>query len=155
MKHDIHSSSTDDATPALRRPINNSDGTANGSAFDTDSKTNRHDTLNKLTDPELAHMITTAQGILQARAEKRKSDAMEQIRQIAAAAQIAVTFDAGRKPKGAKAVLRAGDRFVNPADASQSYIVGKGKPPHWFASLRDKNRLPSPASALEPALKEQ
>jgi hypothetical protein len=102
------------------------------------------DTLNKLTDPELVQVISTAQGLLQARADRCKSDAMEQIRQIAATAQIIVSFDAGRKPKGGKAVLKAGERYVNPADASQSYVVGKGKPPHWFAALRDKNRLPAP-----------
>ena len=103
------------------------------------------DTLNKLTDPELSQVIAAAQGLLQSRNEKRKSDAMEQIRQIAATAQITVSFDAGRKAKG-KAVMRAGDRYVNPADASQSYVVGKGKPPNWFAALRDKNRLPAPVA---------
>ncbi len=105
------------------------------------------DTLNKLTDPELAQVIAAAQGLLQGRSEKRKSDAMDQIRQIAATAQITVSFDASRKPKGGKAVMRAGERFVNPADANQSYVVGKGKPPHWFAALRDKNRLPPPVVA--------
>ena len=105
-----------------------------------------HDTLSKFTDPELAQVIAAAQGLLQTRAEKRKSDAMEQIRQIAATAQITVSFDASRKPKGGKAVMRAGERFVNPADASQSYVIGKGKPPHWFAALRDKNRLPAPVA---------
>ena len=102
------------------------------------------DTLNKLTDPELSQVIAAAQGLLQSRNEKRKSDAMEQIRQIAANVQITVSFDAGRKAKSVKAVLRAGDRYVNPADTSQSHVVGKGKPPHWFAALRDKNRLPPP-----------
>jgi DNA-binding protein H-NS len=104
------------------------------------------DTLNKLTDPELSQVIAAAQGLLQARAEKRRSDAMEQIRQIAASVQIPVSFDAGRKAKGMKAVLRAGDRYVNPADPNQSHVVGKGKPPHWFAALRDKNRLPAPVA---------
>ena len=104
------------------------------------------DTLNKLTDPELSQVIAAAQGLLQTRAEKRKSDAMEQIRQIAATVQIAVSFDASRKAKGIKAVLRAGDRYVNPADANQSHVVGKGKPPNWFAALRDKNRLPAPVA---------
>jgi hypothetical protein len=105
------------------------------------------DTLSKLTDPELSQVIASAQGLLQARAEKRKSDAMEQIRQIAATAQITVSFDASRKPKGGKPVMRAGERFINPADANQSYVVGKGKPPHWFAALRDRNRLPPPVAA--------
>ena len=42
-----------------------------------------------------------------------------------------------------KAVLRAGDRYVNPGDPTQSYVVGKGKPPQWFAALRDKFAAPS------------
>jgi hypothetical protein len=102
------------------------------------------DTLNKLNDQELTQVIALAQGLLQTRSEKRKSDAMEQIRQIAATAQITVSFDAARKAKGSKAPMRAGDRYVNPADATQSYVVGKGKPPNWFAALRDKSRLPTP-----------
>lgn len=104
------------------------------------------ETLNKLNDAELVQMIAAAQGLLKSRDEKRRSDAMEQIRQIAANAQIIVSFDAARKPKGGKPVLRAGDRFINPADATQSYVVGKGKPPQWFAALRDRNKLPAPVA---------
>jgi hypothetical protein len=102
------------------------------------------ETLTKLNDQELTQVIAAAQGLLQTRAEKRKSDAMQQIRRIAATAQITVSFDAARKPKGGKAPMRAGERYVNPAEASQSYVVGKGKPPNWFAALRDKGRLPAP-----------
>ena len=102
------------------------------------------DTLNKLTDPELTQVIATAQGLLQTRAEKRKSDAMEQIRQIAATVQINVSFDASRKVRINKPMLHAGDRYVNPVDAAQAYIVGKGKPPQWFVALRDKGKLPAP-----------
>ena len=112
------------------------------------------DTLNKLTDPELTQVIATAQDLLQTRAEKRKSDAMEQIREIAAKVQINVSFDAGRKPKGTRPMLHAGDRYVNPADVTQSYVVGKGKPPHWFVALRDKGRLPTPAAPDSPKPKE-
>ena len=113
------------------------------------------DTLNKLTDPELTQVIATAQELLQTRAEKRKSDAMEQIRQIAATVQINVSFDAGRKAKGIRPMLHAGDRYMNPADASQAYIVGKGKPPQWFTALRDKNKLPAPVALNSPKPKEQ
>ena len=102
------------------------------------------ETLTTLTDPELSQMITKAQELLHTRAEKRKSDAMEQIRQIAANAQITVSFDGSRKPKMVKSPLRAGERYVNPADPAQAFVVGKGKPPQWFAALRDKNRLPAP-----------
>ena len=112
------------------------------------------DTLNKLTDPELTHVIATAQELLQTRSEKRKSDAMEQIRQIAATVQIAVSFDAGRKAKGTKPMLRAGDRYVNPAEVTQAYIVGKGKPPQWFVALREKSKLPTPVASDSPKPKE-
>lgn len=112
------------------------------------------DTLNRLTDPELTQVIEAAQGLLQTRAEKRKSDAMDQIRQIAATVQIAVSFDGGRKAKGSKPMLRAGDRYVNPADTSQSYTVGKGKPPQWFVALREKSKLPAPVTADSPKPKE-
>ena len=104
------------------------------------------DTLNKLTDPELTQVIAAAQGLLHTRNEKRKSDAMEQIRQIAANVQITVSFDAARRGKASKPLLRAGDRYVNPGDATQSYVVGKGKPPNWFVALRDKSRLPTPVA---------
>ena len=113
------------------------------------------DTLTKLTDPELTQVIATAQGLLQTRAEKRKSDAMEQIRQIAATVSINVSFDAGRKARSNKPMLHAGDRYTNPADASQAYIVGKGKPPQWLVALRDKNKLPSPVISDSPKPKEQ
>ena len=113
------------------------------------------DTLNKLNDPELTQVIATAQGLLQTRADKRKSDAMEQIRQIAATVQINVSFDAGRKAKGSKPMLHAGDRYVNPSDATQSYVVGKGKPPQWFVALREKSKLPAPVAADSPKPKEQ
>ena len=112
------------------------------------------DALTKLTDPELTQVIATAQDLLQTRAEKRKSDAMDQIREIAAKVQINVSFDAGRKAKGTKPMLHAGDRYVNPADVTQSYVVGKGKPPHWFVALRDKGRLPVPAAPDSPKPKE-
>lgn len=112
------------------------------------------DTLTKLTDPELTQVIAAAQGLLQTRAEKRKSDAMEQIRQIAATVAINVSFDAGRKRGSNKPMLHAGDRYTNPADASQAYVVGKGKPPQWFVALRDKNKLPAPLASDSPKPKE-
>ena len=108
------------------------------------------DTMSKLNDQELTQFIAAAQGLLHARAEKRKSDAMEQIRQIAASAQISVSFDTAKRPKAAQAVLRAGDGYVNPADATQFHVVGKGKPPGWFAALRAKNKLPAPVSVSTP-----
>ena len=103
------------------------------------------DTLHDLNDQDLAQLISTAQGLLKARVEKRRNDAMEQIRRIAATAKILVKFDGARKPRGCKARLGAGDRYVNPDDAAQSYVVGNSKPPKWFTALREKGRLPAPS----------
>ena len=102
-------------------------------------------TLAAMTDGELAQVIEQAQTLLTTRAEKRKADAMEEIRRLAASVQIQVRFDAGLKPKASKAtMLKAGERYINPDDPSRSYTVGKGKPPNWFTTLRDRNRLPIP-----------
>ena len=103
------------------------------------------DTLHDLNDQDLAQLISTAQGLFKARVEKRRKDAMDQIRQIAATAKILVKFDGARKPKRGNPRLRTGDRYVNPDDASQFYVVGNSKPPKWFCVLRDKGRLPAPS----------
>ena len=103
------------------------------------------DTLHDLNDQDLAQLISTAQGLLKTRVEKRRNDAMEQIRQIAASAKILVKFDGARKPRRGKTRLRAGDWYVNPDDASKFYVIGNSKPPRWFCVLRDKGRLPAPS----------
>lgn len=63
------------------------------------------DTLENLNEQELKQLISAAQGLLQARAEKRRSDAMDQIRRIAATAQIIVKFNGSRKAKRGKGRL--------------------------------------------------
>ena len=113
------------------------------------------DTLSNLNDQELSQIISTAQTLLQGRAEERRNEAMEKIRQIASTAQIIVSFDRVRRPRGRKRLLRAGDRYVNPGDAGQSYVVGEGKQPPWFLALRDKGRLPPPVASDLLKTKEQ
>lgn len=108
------------------------------------------DTIEQLSDQELTGLISAAQSLLQARVERRRNDAMEQIRQIAVTAQLMVSFDGARKAKRGRPQLRAGDRYLNPADVSQSYVVGKGKQPQWFVALRDKRRLPPPIASGSP-----
>ena len=105
------------------------------------------ETLTNLNDQQLAKLISTAQELLQERLEKRKREAMDQIRQIAATAQIVVSFRGGRASNRRRTTLRTGDRYVNPSDESQSYVIGNGKQPNWFVALRDKGRLPPPAAS--------
>ena len=102
------------------------------------------ETVTNLNDQQLAELISTAQELLQARLEKRKIEAMDQIRQIAATAQIVVSFRGSRASKRRRTTLPAGDRYVNPSDGFQSYVVGNGKQPNWFVALREKGRLPPP-----------
>ena len=69
------------------------------------------DTLENLNEQELTQLISAAQGLLQARAEKRRDEAMEQIRQIATTAKIIVKFNGSRKAKpdkGRKPPLSSG-----------------------------------------------
>ena len=103
------------------------------------------DNIKQFKDEQLSEFILAAQAELKERAEQRKRDAMEQIRQIAAAAQIDVRFAApgGRAQRNGK-TLKAGDRYVHPADATKSFTVGKGRPPAWFADLQRKGKLPRP-----------
>ena len=98
-------------------------------------------------DEQLTELIVAAQAELKERAEQRKRDAMEQIRQIAAGVQIEVRFagQGARAARNGKAALKAGDRYVHPADATKSFIVGKGRPPAWFVDLQKKGNLPRPS----------
>ena len=75
------------------------------------------DTLITLNDQELTQIIVAAQGLLQSRTEKRKSDAMEQIRQIAARAQIIVSFTTAQKAKALKPTLRAKGKLPVPVSS--------------------------------------
>lgn len=101
------------------------------------------DTLKSMSDGELGQVIAVAQGELKERAEKRREDAIEEIRRIAASVQIEVSINgAGRKPARVKPALRAGERYQHPSDPAKVYIVGKGRPPEWFDTLRAKGALP-------------
>jgi len=104
------------------------------------------ETIKLCKDEQLSEFILAAQAELKERAEQRKREAMEQIRQIAVAAQIDVRFagPGGRAKKNPKAVLKAGERYVHPGDATKSFTVGKGRPPAWFTDLQRKGKLPRP-----------
>jgi DNA-binding protein H-NS len=111
--------------------------------------------LRKLNDDELDQMIVVAQTELKDRAEKRKQEAIEEIRRIAGSVNIQVTIGSAtaKEPmKKARPPLKAGDRYTNPENPAEVYIVGKGRPPGWFEKLRTKGKLPPPMPAMpEPA----
>jgi len=100
------------------------------------------ETLKRLPDEELGQLIEMAQSELKERTEKRRQDAMDEIRRIAAAAQIQVRFSGPRKSaRNHKAALKAGERYQHPSDPTKVYVVGKGRPPEWFETLRAHGAL--------------
>jgi hypothetical protein len=98
--------------------------------------------VKQLKDEELAQVIECAQTELKDRAEKRRQDAMEQIRRIAASVRIQVNFAGSQRKasRNGKPALKAGERYPHPTDPTKFYVVGKGRPPEWFLTLREKAR---------------
>src|SRR5437660_7708550 len=107
----------------------------------------KSEALPQLTDEQLKELMSKAQALLKERAEQRRQEAMEQIRQIAASAKLRVTFTERGRARHARTPMRAGERYQNPADPSQVYEITKGPPPPWFVTLRDMGRLPAPVKA--------
>src|SRR4051812_17148416 len=104
------------------------------------------DAIKKATDDELRQWIAQADGELKARAEKRKQDAIAEIKRIAGSVNIHVSIGGRSKVKSA---LTARDRYVNPDNPAESYTVGKGRPPGWFEKRRAKGALPAPEAASD------
>jgi hypothetical protein len=104
------------------------------------------DAIKKATDDELRQWMTQADAELKARAEKRKQDAIAEIKRIAGTVNIHVSIGGRGK---AKSTLTAGDRYVNPDNPAERYTVGKGRPPGWFEKRRAKGALPPPEVASE------
>ncbi len=96
------------------------------------------ETMRGLDDAQLRQVIQFAETELKNRAEDHKRSAMEQIRKLAAEARIQVTFRPGRRPRS----LKAGSIYANPADPTQRYVVGKGRPPAWFLKLQAAGEIP-------------
>lgn len=95
--------------------------------------------IKKATDEDLGQLIKLAQAELKDRAEKRRADAISQIKKLALAEGLQVSFE--KKPT--KAPLKAGAAYTNPANTTQRYVVGNGRPPQWFEDLRAKGQLPA------------
>jgi hypothetical protein len=107
------------------------------------------DAIKKATDDELRQVVTLAEQELKDRAEKRKQATIEEIRRIAGAQGLQISFRSPERKRPHKP-LHAGQRFSNPDNPEQIYEVDKGRPPGWFERLRAKGRLPE-ASATLPA----
>jgi DNA-binding protein H-NS len=111
--------------------------------------------LESLDEEALQQVIRQAQELLQARQQQKRREAIEQARSILAGAGLTakdLTAESrASSPRSRKSAaktapaMRAGDRYVNPANAAQSWTVGRGRVPNWFRELRDAGTLPEPS----------
>lgn len=98
--------------------------------------------LKKLTDEDLTSWIVAAQGELGSRRETRKRDAMEKIRELAATAEIKVSFGGhARRGVRIKQAAKSTERYQNPENPAEFYVPGHGRSPKWFERLRSQGRL--------------
>lgn len=95
-----------------------------------------------LPDDQLNSLITCLEKERHARIETTQEAARKEIERIAEEAGIVVSVR--RKPADSTIHLRQGDIYRNPANHSQEYVVGNGRPPNWFILLRAEKRLPLP-----------
>lgn len=106
---------------------------------------NTHTLLDRaraLPDDQLNELITCLEKERYDRLSIAQEAARREIERIAEQAGIAVTMS--HKPADSAIQLRQGDIYRNPANHSQEYIVGNGRPPNWFVLLRADKRLPPP-----------
>jgi DNA-binding protein H-NS len=92
--------------------------------------------INGATIGELEQIAALAQAELEKRRRKRRDEAIAEIRRIAGAEHIPVSFTAKvRPPKGEKMrVYRSGCRYQHPADKAMVW-TGKGQKPNWLREL--------------------
>jgi DNA-binding protein H-NS len=115
------------------------------------------DTLDTADEGTLLEMIERAHALLAQRQQSRKHETMEKAAADLEAAAISadefVEYLRRRgKTKKAPATKpkMAKGRYVNPADPTQSYELGRGRPPQWFRALDASGQLPSPDSPDTP-----
>lgn len=115
------------------------------------------DTLEAADEGTLLEMIERANTLLAQRQQSRQREAMERAASDLEAAGISADEFAAflaRRGKGKKAPAgkpkTPKGRYVNPADPSQSYELGRGRPPKWFTELEASGQLPAPEGPEAP-----
>lgn len=103
--------------------------------------------LEDMTDQQLHELIAAAGGLLEKRRHEEREKAIAEAR--ARLAAVGLTFrDVSRSANGGAkkrpSSLRNGDRYVNPADSGEAYVVGRGRRPKWFIDLEKSGGLPAP-----------
>lgn len=130
------------------------------------------DTLQNLSDDELKDLAARIDALLKERHAAARHGAIEQAREILD--KVGLTFahvvgrgkaktgsgntsqTAGWSESSSRSATRgtntsrsasykAGARFVNPADPSQSWTAGKGRKPKWLTDLEANGEAPAPS----------
>ena len=95
--------------------------------------------LSKLSDDDLKALEASIQAERKSRADRRRQAAIDEIRKLAAEAEIVVSFGNGRTRR-TRHPLRTGTTIQHPDDPSKSYTVGKGRPPAWVLRATRESR---------------
>src|SRR5262245_24965366 len=105
--------------------------------------------LQAMTDEQLQEWVEEAQDEQERRKKAKRQKAIDDAKALLAAAGLSLkdALSSGTgKGKGKKAgqPLKQGQRYVNPANPSEVYTVGRGRRPKWFADLEAKGQTPAP-----------
>ena len=110
-------------------------------------------TLENADEGTLMEMIERANLLLVQRREGRRNEVMEAAASELETAGISADEFAEflrrrsrRKAPAARPKTPKG-RYVNPANPSQAYELGRGRPPRWFTELEASGELPEPQSS--------
>lgn len=93
--------------------------------------------LTQKSEAELEELATMAATLLKERRDSRRTIAIAQIKEIAAAANITITIKGERKSK--QPVEATGKVYQNPNDPGQQWS-GKGFEPKWLRALVKSGR---------------
>ena len=111
------------------------------------------DQLQDMTDEQLSGLIEDAQAEQQRRQKAKRQKALDEAKAILSAAGLSLrdalagSGGSGKKKAAGKPALKQGQRYVNPANSSQVYTTGRGRPPKWFSDLQARGNLPEPSPA--------
>ena len=93
--------------------------------------------IENLDDDALRALIEGARKLLEKRDRERKQKALADAKALLEAAGLSVSDLQPKKSGGKKKPARpTGQVFTNPADASQTYTTGRGRPPKWFSDMQ-------------------
>lgn len=94
-----------------------------------------------LSEEELEEMINTAEEILKAKKERRRSEVIKKIKELAASINVGVEIIDTLKRRISRKGVKVQVKYRNPNDSTQKWS-GRGLKPKWLtALLKEGHRL--------------